>query len=390
MPIAATSTPIKPHTKPLDGLLVVTLEQAVAAPYCSSRLADAGARVIKIERAEGDFARGYDRQVMGQSAFFVWLNRGKESLVADIKEPADNGLIQRILSKADVFIQNLAPGAAARAGLGSAELRARHPRLITVDISGYGAEGEYAAMKAYDFLVQGESGLISVTGSPEAMGRVGVSVCDIACGMYAQTAVLEALIRRGRTGEGSGIEVSLFAGMTEWMSPWLLHHAYGTLAEQRIGLAHPAIAPYGAYRCLGRDGGEDWILIAIQNQREWARFCAEVLGDPGFADDPRVADNPARLANRGVLDASIDRVFGVLTREEVGARLAAARIAYGNVNEVPDVWTHPAISKASVETPAGPVDVVAPPARVSGREVSFRPVPSLGEHTAAIRAEFSA
>ena len=315
-------------SKPLDGMLVVALEQAVAAPYCTSRLADAGARVIKIERAEGDFARGYDNQVMGQSAYFVWLNRGKESLVLDIKQAEDAELLENILSKADIFVQNLAPGAAERAGFGSETLRKRYPKLITVDISGYGEEGEYADMKAYDFLVQGESGLISVTGSPDAMGRVGASVCDIAAGMYSKIAVLEAIIKRYKTGEGSTIKTSMFGGMVEWLSPWLLHQAYGELSEQRIGLHHPAIAPYGAYECAN---GEQ-ILIAVQNQREWRRLCDEVLKMPDLADDSKVCDNVARLSNRSFLDEKIKSVLSKISRDEVKKLLNNAKIAFGAVN----------------------------------------------------------
>lgn len=373
-------------TKPLDGMLVLSIDQAVAAPYCASRLADAGARVIKVERAEGDFARGYDREVKGESGFFVWLNRGKESLVADLKNPDDVALLHRILAKADVFIQNLAPGATERVGLGSDDLRKRYPTLTTVDISGYGDEGPYAEMKAYDFLVQAESGLISVTGSKEEMGRVGVSACDIACGMYARTAVLEALLLRTRTGEGSQIKVSLFGGMTEWMSPWLLHEAYGVLKEQRIGLHHPQIAPYGAYDCAG---GEK-IMIAIQNDREWARFCATVLGDDALARDERFRTNTDRVANRGAMDGFITSVLGAQPRDRVREKLAAAGIAFGAVNSVSDVLAHPALRRVPVETPAGLIETVAPPAHFVGAEESFGPVPALGQHSESIRAEFSA
>ena len=371
--------------KPLEGLLVVALEQAVAAPYCTSRLADAGARVIKIERAEGDFARGYDRQIRGHSAYFVWLNRGKESLVLDIKDPDDAALLERILARADVYVQNLAPGAAARAGFGSEDLRRRYPRLITVDITGYGEDGAYAEMKAYDFLVQGESGLISVTGSPEDMGRVGASVCDIAAGMYSKISVLEALILRMRTGAGSAIKTSMFGGMTEWLTPWLLHHAYGELSEQRIGLHHPAIAPYGAYRCAN----DELILIAVQNQREWQRLCGDVLSKPGLADDDRVMDNPARLANRAFLDAEIAAVFSGLPRSAVCERLAAAKIAFGAVNTIPDVNRHPAMRRIPVDTPAGRIEVTAPPSHVAGETLAVLSVPAVGQHTAAIRSEFS-
>ncbi|MDP6787060.1 MAG: CoA transferase, partial [Rhodospirillales bacterium] len=253
----------------LKGLLVIAVEQAVAAPYCSSRLADAGARVIKVERPEGDFARGYDRVVHGESAYFVWLNRGKESIALDLKDAADRALLARMVGRADVFIQNLAPGAAGRLGFASDALRARHPALVTCDISGYGEEGPYAEMKAYDLLVQAESGLASVTGRPEGPGRVGVSVSDVGAGMYAQAAILEALIERGRTGSGKGIQVSLFDAMADWMTVPLLHQVYGGKAPARVGLAHPSIAPYGVYAAAD---GE--VVIAIQNQREWRNFCA--------------------------------------------------------------------------------------------------------------------
>ena len=372
-------------SKPLDGMLVVALEQAVAAPYCTSRLADAGARVIKIERAEGDFARGYDNQVMGQSAYFVWLNRGKESLVLDIKQAEDAELLENILSKADIFVQNLAPGAAERAGFGSETLRKRYPKLITVDISGYGEEGEYADMKAYDFLVQGESGLISVTGSPDAMGRVGASVCDIAAGMYSKIAVLEAIIKRYKTGEGSTIKTSMFGGMVEWLSPWLLHQAYGELSEQRIGLHHPAIAPYGAYECAN---GEQ-ILIAVQNQREWRRLCDEVLKMPDLADDSKVCDNVARLSNRSFLDEKIKSVLSKISRDEVKKLLDNAKIAFGAVNTIEDVSNHPALRLIKTRTVQGEINVMAPPAQIIEDEDKVLAVPSIGQHTDSIRVEFS-
>ena len=372
-------------SKPLEGMLVVALEQAVAAPYCTSRLADAGARVIKIERAEGDFARGYDNQVMGQSAYFVWLNRGKESLVLDIKQAEDAELLENILSKADIFVQNLAPGAAERAGFGSETLRKRYPKLITVDISGYGEEGEYADMKAYDFLVQGESGLISVTGSPDAMGRVGASVCDIAAGMYSKIAVLEAIIKRYKTGEGSTIKTSMFGGMVEWLSPWLLHQAYGELSEQRIGLHHPAIAPYGAYECAN---GEQ-ILIAVQNQREWRRLCDEVLKMPDLADDSKVCDNVARLSNRSFLDEKIKSVLSKISRDEVKKLLNNAKIAFGAVNTIEDVSNHPALRLIKTRTVQGEINVMAPPAQIIEDDDKVLAVPSIGQHTDSIRVEFS-
>ncbi|HEX6980686.1 MAG TPA: CaiB/BaiF CoA-transferase family protein [Alphaproteobacteria bacterium] len=369
----------------LDGLLVVALEQAVAAPYCSSRLADAGARVIKIERPEGDFARGYDKAAKGQSSYFVWLNRGKESLVLDIKNPDDNALLRRIVAKADVFIQNLMPGAAARAGFGSDALRRRHPRLITVDISGYGEMGPYADMKSYDLLVQAETGLCMVTGRPEGPGRVGVSVCDIAAGMYAYQAVLEALIRRGKTGEGSAIKVSLFDGMAEWMTVPLLHHDYGSGAPARVGLNHPSIAPYGAY--AAKDG--QLILISIQNEREWQRFCADVLGDAALASHPLFKDNVTRVKNRPDLDARIAAVFGTQSADDLTVRLKAAQIAFGRVNTVAQFSQHPQLRRMEIETPQGRVSLPAPPAQIVGDSPRLGPVPALGEHSDAIRREFA-
>ena len=374
-------------SRPLEGLLVIALEQAVAAPYCSSRLADAGARVIKIERAEGDFARGYDRVVHGESAYFVWLNRGKESIVLDIKDPADNALLTAMVAEADVFIQNLAPGAAGRAGFGGAALRARHPGLVTVDISGYGDSGPYAEMKAYDLLVQAETGLTGITGAPQEPGRVGVSVCDIAAGMYAHQAVLEALIARGRDGRGRAIAVSLFDGMADWMTVPLLHQVYGGRAPTRVGLNHPSVSPYGAYAC--GDGGT--VLISIQNEREWTRFCAEVLDQPALAEDPRFRDNTARVENRPDLNREIDAVFSTRDRAAVIAGLRAARIAYGSLNSVADLADHPQLRRAVVDSPSGPVDLVAPPPRVADDGgARLGPVPGLGEHGEALRREFGA
>jgi crotonobetainyl-CoA:carnitine CoA-transferase CaiB-like acyl-CoA transferase len=372
--------------RPLEGLLVVSLEQAVAAPYCSSRLADAGARVIKIERPEGDFARGYDAAVNGLASYFVWLNRGKESLVADIKNPEDAALLHRILEGADVFIQNLAPGAAARAGFGSDELRTRYPRLITVDVSGYGSGHSYADMKAYDLLVQAESGLAVITGHPAGPGRVGVSVCDIACGMSAQAAVLEALIGRSLHGRGAKIEVSLFDGMADWMNVPLLYFEGTGQAPKRVGLAHPSICPYGAFET--EDGS--LVLISIQNEREWASFCAGVLGEPDLPSRPGYESNNARVANRPEVDAHVAGVFRTMTRDEAAERLRGARTAFGFVNEVADLVSHPALRRAEVMTPNGAASVVAPPAIVDGAPRRLGPVPGIGEQDAAIRAEFAA
>ncbi|MSP67271.1 MAG: CoA transferase [Alphaproteobacteria bacterium] len=371
--------------EPLKGILVLALEQAVAAPYAASRLADAGARVIKVERPEGDFARQYDRAVNGDSAYFVWLNRGKESLVADIKNDGDHALLHRILARADVFIQNLAPGAAARAGFGSADLRHRHPRLITVDISGYGEEGPFASRKAYDLLIQAETGLCAITGSPEAPGRVGVSVCDIAAGMYAHAAILEALLARGQTGTGSGIQVSLFDALADWMSVPYLQQVYTGKAPRRTGVNHPSIAPYGAY---ATGGGP--VVFSIQNEREWRRFCDGVLQQPHLAIDSRFADVPARVANRAALDQIILGVFTALDRAAVAQRMERADIAFGALNDVAEFARHPQLRRTRVMAPHGPVDMIAPPAKIAGHAPAFGPVPEVGAHTDRIRKEFAA
>ncbi len=371
-------------SRPLEGLLVLSLEQAVAAPYCASRLADAGARVIKVERPEGDFARGYDAVAKGQSSYFVWLNRGKESLIADFKKPDDAALLHRILAQADIFIQNLAPGAAARAGFGAAALRARHPRLITVDISGYGESGEYAAMKAYDLLVQAESGLTTITGHPAGPGRVGVSACDIACGMAAHAAVLEALIERGITGQGKGIAVSLFDGMADWMNVPLMFYEGTGKTPPRMGLAHPSICPYGAFST--EDGA--LILIAIQNEREWASFCRDFLREPDLPRQPGFETNTIRVSGRERVDGHIAALFKTLSRAEAAARLRAANVAFGFVNDCAGLQAHPALRRVSVATPNGEVALAAPPAVFSDGPRALGPVPALGAHSAAIRAEF--
>jgi len=370
---------------PLDGILVVSLEQAVAAPFCASRLADAGARVIKVERDTGDFARGYDSAIKGESVYFVWLNRGKESLVLDIKNSHDAALLERILAKADVFIQNLAPGAAERAGFGSTALRRRHPRLITCDISGYGEEGDYAEMKAYDMLVQAESGLCSITGSPEQDGRIGVSACDIGTGLYAHASILEALYARERSGEGSAIKISMFGAMADWMAVPLMRYDYGGAKLPRTGLSHPLIQPYGAYAT--RNGPP--ILIAIQNQREYLRFCREVLEMPELIEDQRFHDNPARCDNANALKAIIDGGFQRMDRDALITRLRESKIAFGQVNDVEKLSEHPALIRVEADTPGGRVSMVAPPARVDERHFAPGPVPALGEHSEAIRAEFS-
>ncbi|MCW8086367.1 CaiB/BaiF CoA transferase family protein [Sabulicella glaciei] len=372
--------------KPLDGLLVISMEQAVAAPTCSAKLADAGARVIKIERAEGDFARKYDAACNGLSTYFVWLNRGKESLTLDLKDDADKALLNRLIAKADVFIQNFAPGALARAGFASETLREKNPRLITVDISGYGEEGEYAKMKAYDLLVQAESGLASVTGRAEGPGRVGFSVCDIACGTMAHAAVLEALIERGMTGKGKGISCSLFDGMADWMNVPLLYFEGTGKQPERIGLAHPSICPYGAFETA--DGA--LVLISIQNEREWQRLCAVFLEEPDLPQRDGYRSNVERVAHRPMVDAHVGRGFARLTRTECAAKLNAAGIAYGFVNGVDGLSQHPALRRVTVATEVGPVAIAAPAARFSDGDRELGPVPALGEHDAAIRAEFAA
>ena len=371
---------------PLDGLLVVSLEQALSAPLCTCRLADAGARVIKIERAEGDFAREYDHVAHGESAYFVWANRGKQSLVLDFKTPEDAALLARIIARADVLVQNLAPGAAERAGFGSEAMRAAHPRLITCDISGYGEEGPYARMKAYDLLIQCESGLASVTGSPEAPGRVGVSAADIASGMYAHAAILEALIERGLTGAGKGIAISMFDSLADWMAVPLLHFDYGRKAPARVGVSHPSIAPYGAFAC--EDGKQ--VVLGVQNEREWKALCAEVLGDERLASDPRFVSNSLRVQNRIPLDATISNIFRGLSKAAVVGRLRSAGIAFASLNGVKDLSGHPQLRRMEIASPTGPVALPAPPPVWRDEETpSLGPSPALGEHTQAIREEFA-
>jgi crotonobetainyl-CoA:carnitine CoA-transferase CaiB-like acyl-CoA transferase len=369
----------------LDGLLVISLEQAVAAPYAASRLADAGARVIKVERPEGDFARGYDADAKGHSSYFVWLNRGKESVALDLKQPDDLQIFKQMLSKADVFIQNLMPGALNRLGVSMTDLRQADPRLITCDISGYGASGPFAQMKAYDFLVQAEVGLAQITGAPEEPGRVGVSICDIAAGMTAHAAILQALVARAKTGEGRAIEVSLFHALADWMNvPYLQHH-YGGREIRRPGLHHPTIAPYGAYRC----GDDRMLLISIQNEREWLRLCSDVLDQPDLPQNPQFDSNVHRVENRVSLDAIMNGVFSQYSIDEIAEKLQAAQIAFGRLNDM-DVFTqHPQNRFVSVRTSAGDVQLLSPGAIVNGILPRLGDVPDLGQHSAAIRAEFS-
>ena len=369
----------------LSGLLVVAIDQAVAAPYCTSRLADAGARVVKVERPGGDFARHYDSVAGGLSAYFVWLNRGKESIVLDVKQPEDAVLLHRMIAKADVFVQNLIPGAAARAGFGADELRQRDPRLVTCDISGYGEDGPYAEMKAYDLLIQAETGLASVTGRPEGPGRVGVSVVDIAAGMYAYMGILEALHERARTGRGKGVKVSLFDAMADWMTVPLIFQEHTGKPPPRVGLAHPSVQPYGVYDCA--DGP---IVISVQNDREWARFCRQVLGDPALVEDLRFAVNEARVQNLPALDAAILAVFKTLPRAAVTELLRKADIAYGALNSVADLARHPQLRRVAQPTERETLSLVASPIRSGATPARFKPIPKLDEHGALLRKEFAA
>lgn len=370
---------------PLEGILVVAIEQAVAAPYCTARLADAGARVIKVERIGGDFARAYDTAADGESVWFMWLNRGKESLEVDFKNPEDAALLHRILARADVFVQNLSPGAAARAGFGPEALRRANPRLVTCSISGYGEDGPYRDMRAYDMLVQAESGLASITGTADAPGRVGVSACDIGTGMNAHAAILQALYARERTGHGVELAVSMFDAMADWMGAPLLFYEQGGRLLERTGLSHPMIAPYGAFPVQG--GGQ--LLISIQNEREWARFARDVLERPDLLERPEFRSNPDRVANREVVDREIAQCFLAVPRETLEERLRTHKIAFGAINTVPDLAKHPQLRRVTVGSAVGPIEMTASPVRCPDWPLAPGPVPALGEHTAAIRAEFT-
>lgn len=380
--------------EPLSGVLVVSLEQAVAAPMASLRLAEAGARVIKVERAEGDFARGYDRAANGAASYFVWLNRGKESVALDLKTEADRALMRRMIARADVFIQNLATGAAERLGFGADMLRKADPRLICCDISGFGATGPYAKRKAYDLLVQAESGVVSVSGGPGEMGRVGVSLADIGAGITAFGAISAALVRQARTGLGAHVETSLFDTLAEWMTVPLLHHDYLGAAPGRAGLAHPSIAPYGAFTAA--DGRT--LLISVQSDREWRTLAGAVLGAPEFGDDPRFATNDARVANRAETDAAVAAVFAALPFAALTQALDAARIAWGEVNGVAGLSAHPHLRRVAAEHESGALRLPAASARTdwqnAGGEADGKTgragrAPALDEHGPAIRAEFA-
>lgn len=372
---------------PLDGILVVSVEQAVAAPLCTARLADAGARVIKIEREGGDFARGYDTAAKGDSSYFVWTNQGKESVVLNFKEATDKALLMNVIARADVFVQNLAPGAMQRSGFGSAELREKHPALITCDISGYGDSEAMQGMKAYDFLVQAETGLVGISGGEHEMGRIGVSVCDIGAGMTAHAGIMEALFRRERTGEGASLKVSLFDVAAEWMAVPLLHNDFGQGAPTRQGLRHPSIAPYGAYRT---GDGVDTVL-SIQNEREWLRFCDGVLGKPDMLDDARFASNNARVEHRGMVDAEINAVTSTLTAEVFRGRLLEAGIAFGALNSVQDFSEHRALRRREIVNTHGETLTVPEPPVVWEEEIKRKAgcIPAIGQQSVTIREEFS-
>ena len=373
---------------PLDGLLVVALEQAVAAPFATRQLADLGARVIKIERAgAGDFARGYDTSVLGQASYFVWLNRGKESVELDVKSDDGRAVMAALLARADVFVQNLAPGAAERLGLDAAGLLARHRRLICCSVSGYGPDGPYAGKKAYDLLVQCEAGLLSVTGTPDVPCKAGISVADITAGMYAYTGVLTALYERERTGRGSSFTVSLLDALGEWMTQPYLYTVYGGREPRRTGARHASISPYGPYQARG---GE--VFIGLQNEREWAVLCDRVLARSDLITDERFATNPDRVKHDDELTAIIEDVLASMTPDEVVARLDAAGIASARLRTPAEFAAHPQLAARDrwreADTPGGPVRALLPPVTVPGREPAMGAVPALGQHTEAVLAEF--
>ena len=379
-------TPPSTTGLPLAGITVVALEQAVAVPFATRQLADLGARVIKIERpGDGDFARGYDRTVLGQASYFVWLNRGKESVELDVKSAGGAEALAALLAGADVFVQNLAPGAAGRLGLGADELLARHPRLICGSVSGYGPDGPYAGKKAYDLLVQCEAGLLSVTGTPEAPCKAGISVADIAAGMYAYTGVLTGLYERERTGRGSIFEVSLLGALGEWMSQPYYYSVYGGTEPRRTGARHASISPYGPYAARG---GE--VFIGLQNEREWAVLCERVLGRPDLVADERFAGHPDRVRHDDELTAIIEAVLGSMTPDEVVALLDEAGIASARLRTPAGFAAHPQLAPRwrEVDTPAGPVRALLPPVTGPGREAAMGAVPALGQHTDSVLAEF--
>jgi crotonobetainyl-CoA:carnitine CoA-transferase CaiB-like acyl-CoA transferase len=372
----------------LDGVRVLTLEQAVSAPFASRHLADQGAEIIKLERrGSGDFARGYDTSVLGQSSHFVWLNRGKRSLTLDVKHPRAKEVLDRLLERSDVFLQNLIPGAAGRLGLGAEQLRARFPRLIVCNISGYGANGPYRDRKAYDLLVQCESGLVSVTGGPDAPAKPGIATADIAAGMYAYSGILSALYRRERSGEGAVVEVSMLEALAEWMGYPMYYTEYRGEPPARTGMRHATIAPYGPFRTA--DGGT--VVLGVQNEREWQALCEHLLGQPQLARDPRFADNSQRVANREELESRIAKVIGGMDASAATARLDAIGIANGRMRSMAEFIEHPQLAARArwreVDSPAGPLRALLPPVDLSGEQASMGPIPGLGEHNDEILDE---
>jgi len=374
--------------RPLEGVTIVALEQVIAGPFCTRQLAELGARVIKIERPEtGDQARSMDRTVQGLSSHFVWTNRSKESLALDVKHPQAKEILSRLMAKADVFVQNLAPGAVERLGLGAAELRTRHPRLIWCGISGYGPSGPYAGKRAYDLLVQCEAGLLSVTGTPDAPSKAGIPVADIASGMYAMSSILAALLRREREGVGATLDITMFESLGEWMGFPAYFSAYGGTPPPRSGAYHATIVPYGPFHA----GDGKTVFLSIQNEREFARFCDQVLGQAALARDPRFSSSPARMQNREAMHAEIERVFGKLTAAQVEARLEAAEIANARLNTMQEFWEHPQLAARArwtkVDSPAGELKALKPPFNLSDFEPRMDAVPALGAHSQAILAE---
>ncbi|NIF73350.1 MULTISPECIES: CaiB/BaiF CoA-transferase family protein [Burkholderia] len=373
---------------PLEGIRVVTFEHAIAAPFCTRQLADLGARVIKIERpGVGDFARGYDERVKGLASHFVWTNRSKESLTLDVKQPEAIEVVHRLLAEADVFVQNLAPGATQRLGLDYASLGERYPGLIVCDISGYGLDGPYRDRKAYDLLIQSEAGFLSVTGSPEQPAKAGCSVSDIAAGMYAYSNILAALLARGRTGRGRHIDVSMLESTVEWMSYPLYYAFDGQSPPQRAGASHATIFPYGPFRA----GDGNTVILGLQNEREWQSFCESVIRQPALAEDARFSSNSRRVANRAELSALIEQAFAPLSAREVLDRLDTARIANAQMNDMQAVWQHAQLAARQrwtmVGTPAGEIPALLPPGLSAADAPRMDPVPALGEHTDAILAE---
>ena len=374
--------------RPLEGITVVALEQAVAAPFATRQLADLGARVIKVERPQvGDFARDYDRTVKGLSSHFVWLNRSKESLTLDVKHARAREILGRLIARADVFIQNLAPGAARRLGLAADTLLPGHPRLIICDISGYGDSGPYASKKAYDLMVQSEAGVLAVTGTPDTPSKVGISIADIATGVHAYSGILTALYQRERTGRGGRVEITMLDALAEWMSYPLYYTHFGGTAPARSGADHATIVPYGRYRA----GDGSYVMLGLQNEREWSAFCGKVLGRPELAADARFDTNAKRQAHRAEIGTLIDEVFAKLTAREVVSRLDAAGIANARVNSPDEVWDHPQLKARrrwrETGSPRGPLPALLPPATHDGFEARFGPIPAIGEHTEAILRE---